>query len=419
MTILRRLGLDAAYNLLGLPLAVASFALCVSLFAAGVGTLVTFFIGVAVLGAALLVARGFADIERLRLQKLYGRPVPRPRYQAAPEGAGWIRRLTNPLRQGQSWLDLLHGILNLPLAIIAFVFTVTWWAMVLGGLTYWIWGRFVPETDGQNIVVEQLLGSDTEATRTLFNTLVGVFALLTVYGVQRGVAALHAGFASMLLTRLAQLQGRIDDLTQGRAAAVSAEAVALRKLERDIHDGPQQRLIRLAMELSRARRQLADDPDAAGHTIEDALGQAKETLDELRALSRGIAPPILADRGLAAALTSLAERCTVPVTLDLAVEGRLPAATENALYFAAAEALSNIAKHSGAAAARIEVTEQDGRVYLMVTDDGVGGAHLAKGHGLAGLADRLRAVDGEFAVDSPAGGPTILVAQAPSTVPVA
>ncbi|MFC7241404.1 sensor histidine kinase [Catellatospora aurea] len=419
MTILRRLGRDAAYNLLGLPLAVVSFALCVALFAAGVGTLVTFFIGVAVLGAALVVARGFADIERLRLQKLYDRPVPRPRYQPAPEGAGWIRRLTNPLRQGQSWLDLLHGILNLPVAIIAFVFTVTWWAMAIGGLTYWIWGRFVPEEDGQNIVIEKLLGSDTEATRTLFNTLVGVFALLTVYGVQRGVAALHAGFASMLLTRLAQLQGRIDDLAEGRAAAVSAEAVALRKLERDIHDGPQQRLIRLAMELSRARRQLADDPDAAGHTIEDALGQAKETLDELRALSRGIAPPILADRGLAAALTSLAERSTVPVTLDLAVEDRLPAATENALYFAAAEALSNIAKHSGAATARIEVTEQDGRVYLMVTDDGVGGAHLAKGHGLAGLADRLRAVDGEFAVDSPAGGPTILVAQAPSTVPVA
>ncbi|MFD0591332.1 sensor histidine kinase [Catellatospora coxensis] len=418
MTILRRLGLDAAYNLLGLPLAVASFALCVSLFAAGVGTLVTFFIGVAVLGAALLVARGFADIERLRLQKLYGRPVHRPRYQPAPEGAGWIRRLTNPLRQGQSWLDLLHGILNLPLAIIAFVFTVTWWAMALGGLTYWIWGRFVPEDDGQNIVIEKLLGADNESTRTVFNTLVGVFALLTVYAVQRGAAALHAGFASMLLTRLAQLQGRIDDLAEGRAA-VSAEAVALRKLERDIHDGPQQRLIRLAMELSRARRQLADDPDAAGHTIEDALGQAKETLDELRALSRGIAPPILADRGLAAALTSLAERSTVPVTLDLAVAGRLPAATENALYFVAAEALSNIAKHSGATAARIEVTEQDGRVYVMVTDDGVGGAHLAKGHGLAGLADRLRAVDGEFAVDSPAGGPTILVAQAPSTVPVA
>ncbi|MEV4411873.1 sensor domain-containing protein [Catellatospora sp. NPDC049609] len=419
MTILQRLGRDAAYNLLGLPLAIASFSLGVTLFAAGVGTLVTFFIGIALLAAAVLTARGFADIERLRQQHLYGRPVPRPHYRRAAQGAGWIRRLLAPLRQGQSWLDLLWAVLNLPIAIIAFVFTVTWWAAALGGLTYWYWGRFLPEEDGQNVVVEVLFGADTAANRLTFHVLIGAFALVTLYGVQRGAAALQSGFASMMLTRLAQLQGRIDDLSQGRAAAVSAEAVALRKLERDIHDGPQQRLIRLAMELSRARRQLADDPSAAASTIDGALGQAKETLDELRALSRGIAPPILADRGLAAALTSLAERSTVPVELDVAVEGRLPAATENALYFAAAEALSNIAKHSGAACARIELTEQDGRVYLMVTDDGAGGAHLAKGHGLAGLADRLRAVDGEFAVDSPAGGPTILVAQAPATVPVA
>lgn len=419
MTILRRVGLDAAYNLLGLPLAVAAFVLAVPLFAAGAGTLVIF-IGLGVLAAALLVSRAFADIERLRLQRLYDRPVPRPRYRTAPEGAGWVRRMTTPLRQGQSWLDLLWAVLNLPIAIIAFVLTVTWWAMAAGGLTYWIWGRFIPYgDDNQNIVIEKLLGADNDATRLLFNTIVGVVALITVLPVQRGAAALHAGFASMLLTRLAQLQGRIDDLAEGRAAAVSAEATALRKLERDIHDGPQQRLIRLAMELSRARRQVADDPDAAVLTIDGALGQAKETLDELRALSRGIAPPILADRGLAAALTSLAGRSTVPVELDLAVDGRLPAATENALYFAAAEALSNIAKHSGAACARLELTAQDGRVYLMVTDDGAGGAHLAKGHGLAGLADRLRAVDGDFAVDSPAGGPTILVAQAPSTVPAA
>ncbi len=419
MTILQRLGRDAAYNLLGLPLAVVAFSLGVTLFAAGVGTLVTFFIGVAVLAAALLTARGFADIERVRLQALYGHPVPRPRYRTAEPGAGWIRRMVAPLRQGQGWLDLLWTVLNLPIAIIAFVLTVTWWAVALGGLTFWFWGRFLPADDGTDIVLEHVFGAGTSVTRTWWYTMIGVFGLLTVYAVQRGAAALQSGFASLMLTRLAQLQGRMDDLAEGRAAAVSAEAVALRKLERDIHDGPQQRLIRLAMELSRARRQLADDPGAAASTIDGALGQAKETLDELRALSRGIAPPILADRGLAAALTSLAERCTVPVELDLAVEDRLPAATENALYFAAAEALSNIAKHSGAACARLELTAQDGRVYLMVTDDGAGGAHLAKGHGLAGLADRLRAVDGEFAVDSPAGGPTIVVAQAPATVPVA
>src|SRR5262249_50765257 len=127
-----------------------------------------------------------------------------------------------------------------------------------------------------------------------------------------------------------------------------------------------------------------------------------------------IAPPILADRGLAAALTTLASRSTIPVELTVEVEGRLPAAIENALYFVAAEALANIAKHSRAESAHLTLTARDGRIYLMVTDDGIGGAHIAKGHGIAGLADGLRAVDGELAVDSPAGGPTLLIAEVPA-----
>jgi signal transduction histidine kinase len=413
MTISRRLGADAAYTLLGLPLGVLNFALLVSLFSAGLGTLVIF-LGFPLLALTLLVARGFADLERVRLQQLLGRPVPRPRYEPAPPDAHWFRRLITPLRQGQSWLDLLYGVLNLPLAIISFVLPVVWWAAALGGLTYWFWSRFLPQgDDNHNVVVEVLFGADTPHNEVLFNTYVGIFALLTVYFVQRGSAALHAAFAQVLLTRLAEMQGRIDDLTASRAAAVSAEATALRKLERDIHDGPQQRLIRLAMELTRARRQLDSDPQAAAQTLDDALGQARETLDELRALSRGIAPPILADRGLQAALTTLASRSTIPVELALEVEERLPAAVENVLYFTAAEALANVAKHSGATAARLTLTRRDGRVYVMVSDNGRGGAHAAKGHGIAGLADRLRAVEGEFAVESPQGGPTIVIAEVP------
>lgn len=414
MTILSRLGRDAAYTFLGLPLAVLAFALVIPLFSAGLGTLVVF-IGFPILASMLMISRGFADIERVRLEHVTGRATRRPRYEPAPPTAGRFRRMVNPLLQPQSWLDFGYHILNLPVAILTFVLPVVWWAMALGGLTYWFWGRFIPYgPDQHDVVVEVLFGADNAHNRTLFNTFIGIFALLTLYAVQRGSAALHAAFAEIMLTRLAQLQGRIEDLTESRAAAVSAEASALRRLERDIHDGPQQRLIRLAMELSRAQRQLADDPDAAAATLDDALGQARETLNELRALSRGIAPPILADRGLAAALTTLASRSTVPVELTIEIEGRLPAAMENALYFVAAEALANVAKHSQAEAAHLTLTARDGRIYLMVTDDGVGGAHIAKGHGIAGLADRLRSVDGELAVDSPSGGPTLLIAEVPA-----
>jgi signal transduction histidine kinase len=417
MRILNRLGRDFAYTFLGLPLAVVAFALVIALFSAGVGTLVVF-IGFPLLAVMLLISRGFADIERVRLEHLNGAPVRRPRYEPAPATAGWFRRMINPLRQPQAWLDFGYHVLNLPMAILAFVLPIAWWAAALGGLTYWFWGRFIPYgPDQHDIVVETLFGADNERNRTLFNTFLGIFALLTVYAVQRGSAALHAAFARTMLTGLAQLQGRIDDLTESRAAAVSAEASALRRLERDIHDGPQQRLIRLAMELSRAQRQLTDDPEAAAATLDDALGQARETLDELRALSRGIAPPILADRGLPAALTTLASRSTVPVELTVEIDGRLPAAVENTLYFVAAEALANVAKHSRAESAHLTLTIRDGRIYLMVTDDGVGGAHIAKGHGIAGLADRLRSIDGELAVTSPAGGPTLLIAEVPAPTP--
>ena len=410
---LRRLGADTAYVVVGFPLAVVSFALLVPLFAFGLGTLPTVVLGLVGLAAALLVARGFADIERLRLQRVQSAPVPRPRYRRAEPGTGWFRQLLTPIRQGQPWLDLLHGILGLIPALIAFVFTVTWWALTLGGLSWPIWGRYIPDGDDGDMVVKAVMGEDTEANRLLFNVGIGVIALLTLPLVLRGAAGLRAGFSRVLLTGLAQLQGRIEDLTESRAAAVSAEAIALRRLERDIHDGPQQRLVRLAMDLSRAQRQLDKDPSGARQTLTEAVSQTRETLDELRALSRGIAPPVLADRGLGSALAALASRATIPVELEVDLTDRLPDAIENTIYFVAAEALTNIAKHSGAASARITVRRQNGSVYLVAEDDGVGGAHVAKGHGLAGLADRVRAVEGQFAVDSPVGGPTIVVAEVP------
>ncbi|MDR8411030.1 sensor domain-containing protein [Nonomuraea sp. 3-1Str] len=409
---MRRVLLDTRYTLVGFPTTVIGFAILVAGFAAGVGTAVVW-VGVPLLAGTLMIARGFADAERGWLSDVLGQPPVRPRYRPAPEGAGRFRRLINPLTSGQSWLDLLHGILNLPMAIIAFVLTVVFWAVPLAGLLYPVYGIVTSRIPG-NVELPELLGlGDGYGVNSIFYVSLGLLGLVLMPVTVRAAALVRSALGRGLLTGVAQLQERIEDLAEGRAAAVSAEANALRKLERDIHDGPQQRLVSLAMELSRAQRQLAKDPEGAQATITSAISATRETLDELRALSRGIAPPILSDRGLAPALAALAGRCTVPVELDVQIVGRFQAAVENAIYFVVAESLTNIAKHSRATLCTIQLSRTGNFLMLTIGDDGVGGAHVAKGHGLAGLADRLRAVDGELTVDSPDGGPTVIVAEVP------
>lgn len=235
----------------------------------------------------------------------------------------------------------------------------------------------------------------------------------------RWCANLHAGLASLLLTGASRraLEAQVSDLTARREAAAAAETAALRRLERDIHDGPQQRLVRLGMDLSAAERRLADDPEAAARLLAEARAQAAETLAELRALSRGIAPPILADRGLAAAVATLAARSPVPTTVDVELAERPAPPVESAAYFVVSEALANVAKHAraGTAVVRARLVETPGgrALEVEVADDGVGGAAVAKGHGLAGLADRVAGLGGELTVSSPDGGPTLVRATLP------
>ncbi len=237
----------------------------------------------------------------------------------------------------------------------------------------------------------------------------------------RACVAAQAGLGRTLLSEASALHRRISGLEQERdtaraqtVAAVTAEATALRRLERDIHDGPQQRLVRLAMELGRAQHNLGSRPETVREALADAIVQTEEALEELRALSRGIAPPILIDRGLREALTALAARSTVPVELDAgALNRRLDAAVETAAYFVIAEALTNVAKHSYADRCAIMLRHSGGTLRVSVTDNGVGGAAVAKGHGLRGLEDRLHAVGGRLRVTSPDDGPTTITAELP------
>ena len=265
------------------------------------------------------------------------------------------------------------------------------------------------------------LGLTSPAGRVAFGTTVGLLLLFTLPLVTRACVAAQTGLGQALLSDASALHRRISGLEQERdtaraqtVAAVTAEATALRRLERDIHDGPQQRLVRLAMELGRAQHHFDSRPEAAREALADAIVQTQEALDELRALSRGIAPPILVDRGLREALTALAARSTTPVELDAGpLDRRLDAAVETAAYFVIAEALTNVAKHSHAHRCAIGLRHHDGTSRAWVTDDGVGGAALDKGHGLRGLDDRLHAVGGRLRVTSPDGGPTTITAELP------
>ncbi len=410
--LVRQLGVDTAYLLVAFPVAVAGFVVVLTLFATGVGMLITV-VGIPIVVGAMYAARAFADLERLRIPGVLGRPAPRPPYRRAPAGTGLWRRMFTPLTDGQSWLDLLHAMLHWILATIGFSFAVTWWAGALG-ITYGAWDWALPRgQDHKDLNV--LIGlPDTATVRIGMYTAIGLVFLVTLPFVVRLFALLNARFSQALLSEVGDMRRQVTELSEQRDSAVSAEATALRRLERDIHDGPQQRLVRLAMDLGRARRQLDHDPAAVRVTLDEALGQTRETLDELRALSRGIAPPILTDRGLAAALHALAARGVIPV--ELAVEpdlGRLPAVAENTAYFVVAEALANVAKHSRATACAVQVCRVDGRLRVAVADDGQGGAHVAKGHGLAGLADRVRAAGGTLGVSSPAGGPTEIRVELP------
>lgn len=327
------------------------------------------------------------------------------------------------------WLDLAHAVLVIPVVLVTSAVTALWWFAGVATATYPLRSQVAPGSlrpmtlyaGSERSHVALSLGLTSPGGRLAFAITLAVLLLSTLPLVTRVCVAAQAGLGQALLSDMSALHRRISGLEQERdtaraqaVAAVTAEAAALRRLERDIHDGPQQQLVRLAMELGRAQHHFDRDPELVRTALADAVVQTQEALDELRALSRGIAPPILADRGLREALAALAARCVVPAELDAGpTSGRLDAAVESAAYFVVAEALTNVAKHSHAGRCTVGMRHAEGTLRVWVTDDGVGGAALAKGHGLRGLADRVQAVGGRLRVDSPEDGPTTVGAALP------
>jgi len=269
---------------------------------------------------------------------------------------------------------------------------------------------------GWSLPQDGIFGWDMRAPLMLAAlTGIGLVVLFAAPWVAQGMAAMDVALARALLgpSRDEQLRARVASLTESRAGVVDAADAERRRIERDLHDGTQQRLVSLAMNLGMARARLAEDPGPAREAIEAAHEEAKQALVELRGFVRGLHPAVLNDRGLDAALSGIAARAPLPVALRVDVPRRPSPTIEAVAYFVVSEALANVVKHAGASRVDVAVTRVADLLRVVVTDDGRGGARLDDGSGLRGLAQRVASVDGTLHIDSPPGGGTVMVVELP------
>ena len=383
------------------------------------------FVGVVVF-SALWLARWFGTFEVVRLRWAIDRPVRpvdwTPNTHWGRSSSKLVRALS-AVANPHYWLYLLYGVVVFP--VVAGFTTFVLVAVVAGPVALVAVGiaiaAGVPEGVGLN--VHTAVSSGLGLVAFFFGAVVLAGAALLLPFLTHGFVVMHHAIAAAMLGgfRSDQLAVELADREISRTAALSAEGTALRRLERDIHDGPQQRLVRLQMDLAAASRAVDADPEKSKALIEEARAQSREALEELRALSRGFAPPLLLDRGLLAALESLVDRAVIPTTLLNRVPAHVvvPADIERNAYFISSELVTNIGKHSGAATADVVLrtrTAPDGLgtlLELVVTDDGQGGAGLRDGHGLAGVQERLVGLGGFLDISSPTGGPTIVTVSIP------
>jgi signal transduction histidine kinase len=401
----------ALYLVASLAVGVFWFVVLVTGISVGL-SLVIIWVGLPILGLTMLAWRGGAWLERRWIGLMLGARIPEP-YRPLPSGgllARWLAMAADPA----TWKDFAYLVLLFPLGLIWFVVTVTLWSLALSLLTVPIYYRLLPDarievvwfSDRPNVILDTVPEAIAAAA-------LGVVLVVAAAWATRGMANAHAFIAQGLLgPSPAQLRARVAALKASRDRAVDSAEDERRRIERDLHDGAQQRLVALAMDLGMAKEKLRTDPQAATELVGEAHEEAKRALAELRDLARGIHPAVLADRGLDAAISALAARSPVPVGVEVATE-RLPGAVESTAYFVVAEALTNAAKHARAGEITVHIARRDDLLVVEVTDDGDGGADPARGSGLRGLADRVAAIDGRLTVTSPAGGPTVVRAELP------
>ena len=399
------------YLLLALPLGVVEFTFLVTAISFGFGTAITL-IGIPVLIGTVWAWRWIAERERSLIRRLMDTEIPRP-YRPDPVGGRWWSVFAARLADPATWKDLAFLLLQLPLGVVSFTLTVAVLGTGLATLAAPTFFWALPDGTWFGSVRIDTLG---EALAWMPLGALILFAGIPALG---ALGRLYGWLATQLLGSNADpaLTAQVSELEGARSRIIAAADAERRRIERDLHDGAQQRLVALALNLRMAEQCAADGDPAAAELVREAGEEAQHALRELRDLARGIHPAILTNRGLPAALDDLASRATVPVEVLASPGGRLPDAVEAAAYFVVSECLANIGKHAQASSATVSVAVADGQLDVVVADDGVGGAELAGGSGMQGLADRVGALGGTLAVESPAGEGTRVVASIPLAQP--
>ncbi|GGP98102.1 sensor histidine kinase [Streptomyces mutabilis] len=368
-------------------------------------TAVACLVGVGLLMAptALRALHALAARERERLGR-WGEQVVAP---DAPSN-GLRRALADPVTRREVRWVVRHATLGLLLGLLGVLLPIC----AVRDTTFPLWWLVLP---GDATTTSVGIGTAHSWSDALAAALLGAGWVAILLGLGPGMARLQSGPGRRLLAAGpgVDLSLRVAELTTTRAAALDAHATELRRIERSLHDGAQNRLVSVTVLLGAARRMAHRDPVGAEELLERAQVAAEEALAELRGVARGILPPVLADRGLAGALSGLAADCAVPCRIEARVPGRCAASVEATAYFVVAEALTNIAKHSGARRASVTVRGSGGRLRVVVEDDGRGGADEGGGTGLTGIRRRVAAHDGSLRLDSPPGGPTTLEVDLP------
>jgi signal transduction histidine kinase len=385
-------------------------------------TLLPVLVGLPMLLLAMGSLRAFSQRERRRIRDLTGEHIPAPYRTVRPEGKLGPRLLAY-VTEPATWRDLVHLVLAAPLGLGWFIVVVVTWGLALGSVSLPFWYRYLPH---HRIPLMHMNDSQYYISTLPSMLAFSVVGFLFMWFMQPALLELgtraQTGLGRGLLgLSRPELDRRGEALRTTRSQAISAAEAERRRIERDLHDGAQQRLVALAMDLGRAKSKLKSgseaDSEAAARLVAEAHDGVKLALAELRDLARGIHPAVLTDRGLDAALSALAGRSPIPVEVDGGLPGRPSPEVESAAYFVASEALANMAKHSHASRAWLDLEYRDGSLRMIVGDNGVGGAEAEAGGGLAGLGDRIAPLDGILSVSSPVGGPTQIIMEIPCEIP--
>jgi signal transduction histidine kinase len=398
------------------PVAVLGLLYVLLSFVLGVGLAITA-VGIPLIGMAVPGARRLGSMRRRMAGALLGEQVPAPSPFDRPSGL--LRRVSAGLRDNTGWRAVVYLLAALPLAVAGIGVLVATWVWGLLDLTFPLQYALdvnqttIHDSDGalRHGLVFHGFVADTWPS-ALVVSLAGVVLLLVAPWAVRALLLVDRLLMRSLLGRTGSAE-RIKDLERSRAYAIDDVAATLRRIERDLHDGVQARMVAVAMSLTMLDETLGGDVSEQGRRLLTAArDHTRDAIVELRDMVGGIHPPAL-DDGLATALATLAARSPIPVVLRAELSERPTAAIETIAYFSAAELLTNVSKHSGADQVTVDVVLVSGWLRLRVEDNGHGGARPADGSGLAGLTERIGTVDGRLAVDSPAGGPTVITVELP------